>query len=80
MVQLSYLYMTTGKTSFDYTGFCWYIDVQGGNVFSFMAAVIIHIDFRAQENKMSLLLLIHFYFPWSDRTGYHDFSFLNVEI
>ena len=48
--------------------------------FTFVAAVTIHSDFRPQEH--GLCHYFHFfpiYLPWSDRTGYHDLSFLNVE-
>ena len=93
MVQLSHLYMTTGKT-IDLT-----IQTFVGKVMSlllntlsrfvimflprskrFMAAVIICSDFGAPEYK-----ICHFFhcFPiyllWSDGTRCHDLSFLNVE-
>ena len=46
-----------------------------------MAAVTICSDFGAQENKVCHCF--HFFFPiyspWSDGTGCHDLSFLNVE-
>ena len=50
-------------------------------VFNFMAAVTVHSDFGTQENKVCLCF--HFfpiYLPWSDGTGCHDLSFLNVEL
>ena len=43
-----------------------------------MAAVTIHSDFGAQENKVC-----HYFpicLPWSDGTRHHDLSFLNVEL
>ena len=67
MVQLSHQYMTTGKT-IALTGWTFvtkitscflihclglsYLFFQGENVFNFMAAVIVHSDFGAQENKV----------------------------
>ena len=45
--------------------------------FNFMAAVTICSDSGAQKNKVSHCFPT--YLPWSDRTGYHDLSFLNVE-
>ena len=47
---------------------------------NFMIAVTIYSDFEAQENK--ICHCFHFfsiYLPWSNGTGYHDLSFLNVE-
>ena len=43
---------------------------------NFMAAVTICSDFGDQKNKVCLWFPI--YFPWSDGTGCHDLSFLNV--
>ena len=41
-----------------------------------MAAVIIHSDFGAQENKVCHCFhLFAFYLPWSDGTRCHDLSF-----
>ena len=67
MVQLSHQYMTTGKT-IALTGWTFvtkmmscflicclglsYLFFQGENVFNFMAAVTVHSDFGAQENKV----------------------------
>ena len=48
--------------------------------FHFMAVIIIHGDFGAQENK--ICHCFHFspqLFAWSNGTGCHDLSFLNVE-
>ena len=45
-----------------------------------MAEVTVHSDFGAQENKICHCFhFFPFYLPWSDGTGYHDLSFLNVE-
>ena len=46
---------------------------------NFMAAVTVHSDFGAQENKVSQFPLFPFCLQWSDGTGCHDLSFLNVE-
>ena len=47
----------------------------------FMAAITICSDFGAQENKASHSFhCFPIYFPWSDGTGCHDLSFLNVEL
>ena len=43
-----------------------------------MATVTICSDFGAQENKISHFPLFS-HLPWSDCTGCHDLSFLNVE-
>ena len=46
----------------------------------FQDTVTIHHDFEAQENKVCHCFHIFpIYLPWSDGTGCHDFSFLNVE-
>ena len=48
--------------------------------FNFMAIVTICSDFRAQENKICHCFhCFPNYMPLSDRTRYHDLSFLNVE-
>ena len=48
--------------------------------FNFMAAVTICNDFGAQENKVCHCFhCFPIYWPWSDGTGCHDLSFLNVE-
>ena len=48
--------------------------------FNFMAAVTIHSDFWAQENKIChYLYFFPFYLPWSDGTICHDLSSWNVE-
>ena len=47
---------------------------------NFMAAVTIHSDFGAQENKICHCFhLPPFHLAWSDGTGCHDLSFLNGE-
>ena len=41
-----------------------------------MAAVTIHSDFGAQENKLCYCFhFFPFYLPWSDGAGYYDLSF-----
>ena len=61
IVQLSYLYMTTGKTIALTIGkvmsllFCLGLTLlffQGAAFFNFMAAVTVHSDFGVQENKV----------------------------
>ena len=48
--------------------------------FNFMAAVTIGSDFGAQENKVfHSFHCFPNYLPWSDGTGCHNLSFLNVE-
>ena len=95
MVQLSHLYMTTGKTialtictfvgkvmslAFWYAvKVCHSCSSKEEASFNFMAAVSVCSDFGAQENKFCHCF--HFfpiYLPWSDGTGCHDLSFLNV--
>ena len=52
---------------------------QGASI-NFMAAVPICSDFRAQKNKVCHFFhCFSIYLPWSDGTGCHDISFLNVE-
>ena len=80
--------------SFDYTDFCQQSDVSAFNTlssfvisfpskeqvsFNFMAAVTIHSDFGAQENKICHCFhFFPFYVAWSYRTRYHDLHFLNA--
>ena len=48
--------------------------------FNFVSVVIVCSDFGAQESKVCHCF--HFfpiYLPWSDGTGCHDLSFLNIE-
>ena len=48
--------------------------------FNFLAAVTVHTDFGAQENKIChWFYLFPFYLPRSDGTRYYDLSFLSVE-
>ena len=50
-------------------------------LFNFMAAVTICSDFGAQENKVSHCFhCLFIYLLWGDGTGFHDTSFLNVEV
>ena len=50
------------------------------HLFNFVAEVTICSDFGAQENKVCHFLhYFSIYLPWSDGTGCHDLSFLNVE-
>ena len=45
-----------------------------------MAAVTIYSDFGGPENKVSHCFRgFPIYLPWSDGTGCHDISLLNVE-
>ena len=49
--------------------------------FNFMAAITICSDFAAPRNKVCHCFhCFPIYFPWSDGTGCHDLSFLNVEL
>ena len=49
------------------------------HLFNFMAAVTIHSDVGAQENKICHCFHFSpFYFPWSNGTRCHDLSFLNI--
>ena len=92
MVQLSRLYMTTGKTTaltrrtfvskvmsllFNMLSRLVIAFIPGSKL-NFMIAVTIHHDFGAQENKVCHCF--HF-FPiyLLSGTRYHDISFLNVE-
>ena len=96
MVQLSYLYITTGKiialtiqTSVHKVVSLLFNKLsrlviaflpKRRKSFNFVDSDTIYSDFRAQENKICHCfhcLLI--YLPWSDRTGCHDLSFLNVQ-
>ena len=48
--------------------------------FNFMAAVTVHSDFGAQGNKIChYFYFFPFYLPWSDETGYYNFSLFNAE-
>ena len=47
----------------------------------FIAALTICSDYGAQKNKVwHFFHCLPFYLPWSDGTGCHDLSFLNVEL
>ena len=49
--------------------------------YNFMPAVTVHSDFGAQENKVShCFYCFPIYLLWSDGTGCHDLSFLDVEL
>ena len=92
-VQLSHPYLTTGKTialtrqtfvgkvmSLLFNMLSRLVLAQEKVSFSFRTAVTIHSDFGAQENKVChCFCYFPIYLPWSDGTGYHDLSFLNVE-
>ena len=84
------------KQKFDCMNICWQSDVstfllfnmlsrflitfQGASVFNVMAAVTIHSDFGAQENKICYCFHIFlFSLPWSDGTRCHGLSILYVE-
>ena len=88
MVQLSHPYMTTGKTIasttwtfvsktmsllFNMLSRLVITFLPRSNYLNFMAAVIIHSDFGAQENKPSHCFPICL--PWSYGTGCHGLSF-----
>ena len=90
MVQVSHPYMTTGKTIALTMDLCRQVMSLLFNVLSrfviaflprskclnFMAAVTVHGDFGAQENK--ICSYFHFppiYLPWSDGTRCHGLSF-----
>ena len=94
LVQVSYPYMTTGKTIALTMDLCRQVMSLLFNVLSrfviaflprskclnFVAAVTVHGDFGAQENK--ICSYFHFspiYLPWSDGTRCHGLSFLNIE-
>ena len=93
IVQLSHPYKTTGKTItltrgtfvdkvvsllFNMLSSLVITFLQGARSFNFMAAVTICSDFGAPQNKVSHCFPI--YLLWSDGTGCHDLSFLNVEL
>ena len=49
--------------------------------FNFIVAVTVHSDFGAQEYKICRCFhFFPFYLSWSDGTGWHGLSFLNVEL
>ena len=54
--------------------------MQEANMFNFMAAVTVHSDFSAQENKICPYFHFSpFYLPLNDGTRCHDLRFFNVE-
>ena len=96
IVQLSHPYMTTGKTiALTRQTFVGKVMSLLFNMLSrlvttflprikclyFMAAITICSDFGAQKNKISHCFhCFPIYLLWSDGTGCHDLSFLNVEL
>ena len=94
LVQLSYLYMTTGKTIalVDFVGkvmsllfnmlsrFAKAFLPRSKSLLISLAGVTIHSDFGAQEDKICHCFCpFPIYLPRSDGTGCHDLRFLNVE-
>ena len=94
VVQLSHPYTTTGETMvltiwtfagkvtpllLKTTHVCHSFPFKEQVSFNFMAAVTIHSDFGAQENKICYWSLFFTYLPWSDGTRCCDLSFMNVE-
>ena len=89
MVQLSHLYMTTGKIIAltiqthvrPMSTICHSFYSKEEVSFNFMASVTFNSDFWASENKICHSFHFPpFYLPWSDGTGSYDLSFLNVAI
>ena len=93
IVQMSHPHMTTGKTIaltrqnfvdkvmsllFNMLSRLVIAFLPRSKPLNFMAAITIYSDFGAQKNKVSHCFPI--YLPWSDGTGCHDLSFLNVEL
>ena len=89
MVQLSHLYVTTGKTIALTTWTCVgkVMSLLFNMLFRFVIAFLSRskhlltswLQSPSDENK--ICCCFHFYpvyLPWSDRTGCHDLSFLNV--
>ena len=95
MVQLSYLYETTGKTIaltrqifvskvmslvFNMLSMFVIVFLPRSKHLNLMAAITIHGDFGVQENKICLCFhFFPFYLPWNDGTRYHDPGVLNIE-
>ena len=95
IVELSHPYMTTGKTIaltiwtiiskvmsllFNMPSRFVITFLPRSNCLNFMAAVTVHNDFEAQENKVCHCFhRFPIYLPLSDGTGCHDLHFLNVE-
>ena len=95
MVQLSYPYMTIGKTIaltrwillakqclcflICCLGWSWLFSKEQMS-FNFMTPVTICSDFGVQENKVCHCFhCFPIYLPWCNGTGCHDLGFLNVE-
>ena len=94
-VQLSYPYMTTGKTialtrrtfvdkvmSLLFNKLSRFVIplLPRSKYLNFMAAITICSDFGDQKNKVCHCFhYFPIYLPWSDGTGCHDLCFLNVE-
>ena len=90
MVQLSYLYMTAGKTIaltigtfvskvisllFNMLSVCHSFSSKEQESFNFMTAVALQSDFGTQENKVCYCFrCFPIYLPQSDGTGYHILS------
>ena len=91
MVQFSHLYMTTGKTialtrctfvdkvmSLFFNTLSWFVIdfLPRSKSLNFMAAVTVHSEFGAQENKVCLCFhCFPICLPWNVGTGWHDLSF-----
>ena len=96
IVQLSHPYMTTGKTIaltrqtfvgkvisllFNMLSRLVITSSKEQASFNFMAAVTICCDIGAQKHKVwHCFHCFSIYLPWSDVTGCHDLSFMNVEL
>ena len=96
MVHLSHLYMSIGQTialtirtfvgkvmflPFNMLSRFSSFSCKEQASFNFMAAVTICSDFGAPQNKVShCFQCFPIHLPWSDGTGCHDLSFLNVEL
>ena len=95
IVQLLHLYLTTGKTialtrqTFVDKIMSLLFNMLSRLVITFlprsqrlnlMSVIAICSDFGAQKNEVShCFQCFPIYLPWSDGTGYHDLSFLNVD-
>jgi len=95
LVQLSHPYMTTGKTIaltrwtfvgkvtsllFNMQSRLVIALLPRSKCLNFMTAVTICSDFGAREKKICHCFhCFPFYLPWSDETGSHDLSFLNID-
>ena len=95
-VQVSHLYMTTGKTIaltrwtfvgkvvsllFNMLSRLVITFLPRGKCLNFMAAITIYSNFGAQKNTVwHCFHCFPIYFLWSDGARCHDLSFLNVEL